>query len=267
MCESNVYLNKAGQEELLMEKVDRIIPAEDGSIFLENVFGERRVIKARIIEMELVRHRIVMEETSDAAVAQKRQEIWLEPATDHGHFHAGEEVILRVHKGYNMKPGDHKPKTDLQAFGVSEGMSRPLTLQEHHGNLELNLGQEADGLLHIYVREDGDHQLYGVIVMEIGHHHHHGLKPLGLPLEIVPADYSHARMGDSYEIRVLADGKTLAGIRVSATYAGTHNREYPHHLKTDEEGRAKIFLTARGNYLFSVTKDNITSTFTLVKSF
>ena len=56
-------------------------------------------------------------------------------------------------------------------------------------------------------------------------------------------------------------------MEVKATYAGTHHREHPHRLRTDDNGRARIFLTARGNYLFSVTHNNVTSTFTLVKSF
>ncbi|NLW44283.1 MAG: CooT family nickel-binding protein [Syntrophomonadaceae bacterium] len=267
MCESNVYLNRAGREELLMERVDRIIPAEDGSIFLESVFGERRVVKARIVEMELVRHRIVLEETPEAMVAERIQEIWLEPATDHGHFHEGEEVILRVFKGYNMKPGDGFSRDGLEAFAVAEGVKRAVPVQERQGSLEINLGQEADGLLQVYVRQQGEHELYGKVVLEIGHHHHHGLQPLGLPLEIVPAGYSHARLGENYEFQVLAAGEPVAGLEVKATYAGTHHRDYPHRLRTDDNGRARIFLTARGNYLFSVTHKNITSTFTLVKSY
>ncbi|MGE5543466.1 MAG: CooT family nickel-binding protein [Bacillota bacterium] len=267
LCESNVYLSKSGQEELLMERVDRIVPAEDGSIFLENVFGERRVIRARIVEMELVRHRILLEEIPEAAGAEHIKEIWLEPATDHGHFHAGEEVILRVLKGYNMKPGDGCSQDGIEGFVVTDGVSRQVPVQEHHGSMEINLGQEADGLLQVYVVEKGDHELYGKVVLEIGHHHHHGLQALGLPLEIIPAGYSHARMGENYEFQVLSSGEPVAGAEVRVTYANTHHRDYPHRIKTDEEGRGRVFLTARGNYLFSVTHKNVTSTFTLVKSF
>ena len=46
--EANIYLLKNGREELFMEKVDRIIPGEDQTLFLESVFGERRVVKAAI---------------------------------------------------------------------------------------------------------------------------------------------------------------------------------------------------------------------------
>ena len=267
MCESNVYLSRGGQEELLMESVDRIIPAEDGNIFMESIFGERKIIKARIREMELVHHRIILEEIQNSVVAERSQEIWLEPGTDHGHFHAGEEVVLKLSKGYNMKPDHEAGYSDLKAFMVNEGVENEVHVHDHHGSKEINLGQEADGLLQIYVKESGARESYAKVVMEIGHHHHHGLQPLGLPLEIVPSDYSHARMGESYEIQVLKNGQPLAGVEVKVTYASTHNQDYPHHLKTNEEGRAKIFLSAKGNYLFSVSEPNISSTFTLIKSY
>ena len=62
MCESNVYLiGKNGEEHLLLESVDKIIPGEN-SIFLENIFYESKTIKAKIIEMSLVEHRIVLKE-------------------------------------------------------------------------------------------------------------------------------------------------------------------------------------------------------------
>lgn len=267
MCESNVYINREGQEELLMESVDRIIPAEDGSIFMESIFGERKVIKARIREMELVHHRIVLEEIQNSVAIERSQEIWLEPTTDHGHFHAGEEVSLRLNKGYNMKATAGLSYANMQAYVVNEGIVSEVPIHEHHGAWEINLGQEADGLLQIYAKESGANELYAKVIMEIGHHHHHGLRPLELPLEIVATDYSHARMGESFEIQVLQNCHPLAGAEVKVTYATTHNHDYPHHLKTNEEGKAKIFLTAKGNYLFSVSKESITSTFTLVKSF
>lgn len=61
MCEANAYLIKDGQETLLMERVDRIVPHEDG-LFLENIFGEQKTVKASIKKMELVSHKIILEE-------------------------------------------------------------------------------------------------------------------------------------------------------------------------------------------------------------
>jgi len=60
MCESNVYLMRDGKEGLVMESVDIIIPEEEG-IYLQNIFGEQRLVKARIKEMNLVDHRILLE--------------------------------------------------------------------------------------------------------------------------------------------------------------------------------------------------------------
>lgn len=60
MCEANVYLRKNGQDELLLESVDKIIPREDG-LELEDIFGRKKTIKARIKEMALVDHRIILE--------------------------------------------------------------------------------------------------------------------------------------------------------------------------------------------------------------
>ncbi len=266
MCEANVYLHRDGQEELLMESVDRIIPGEDNQIFMENIFGERRVVKARIREMELVRHRVILEAVPEEPV-QRHTEIWLEPETAHGHFHPGEAVIIKLNKGYNMQADSQAELKDPKAYIVKPEGTRELELHAHHNQGEINLTEEIDGLAQIYVHEKGEQERYAAVLVEVGHHHHHGTQPIGLPLEIIPTDYSHARMGENYEIQVLKNGIPLAGAEVKATYSSTKNRDYPHHLTTDETGRAKLFLTARGNYLFSVTDENIISTFTLVKSF
>lgn len=266
MCEANVYVNRGGQDELLMEGVDRIVPGEDNNIFMENIFGERRVIKARIREMELVHHRIILEEIAEETV-NRHLELWLEPATDHGHFHAGEVVRLKLHKGYNMRPDTEAEYMNLQAYAVTEGGARKVDLHDHHGTMEIVLDQEVDGLVQVYVHEQGNQELYASAVVEVGHHHHHGIKPAGLPLEIFPSDYGHARLGENYEIKVLKDGQPLAGAEIKATSSSTQNKDYPHRLTTDAEGRARLFLTSRGNYLFSVTDDKIITTFTLIKGF
>lgn len=61
MCEANLYiLNKDGEEELLLEAVDKLIPREDG-ILLENIFSQRKIVKGKIKEMKLVDHKIIIE--------------------------------------------------------------------------------------------------------------------------------------------------------------------------------------------------------------
>lgn len=61
MCEANVYMiDENGEEKLLLEAVDRIVPEED-SLVMENIFGQRKTVKARIKEMQLVEHRIILQ--------------------------------------------------------------------------------------------------------------------------------------------------------------------------------------------------------------
>ena len=61
MCEANAYLIKDGEEKLIMENVDILRPGSNG-IYLQDIFGGQRTIKASIKEMNLVDHRILLEE-------------------------------------------------------------------------------------------------------------------------------------------------------------------------------------------------------------
>ena len=61
MCEANAYLLQNGEEQLVMENVDTVRPEKDG-IYLQDIFGGQRTLKARIKEMNLVDHRILLEE-------------------------------------------------------------------------------------------------------------------------------------------------------------------------------------------------------------
>ena len=61
MCEANAYIVKDGEETLIMKSVDTIRPEKKG-LYLQDIFGEQRVIKAKIKEMKLVDHRILLEE-------------------------------------------------------------------------------------------------------------------------------------------------------------------------------------------------------------
>jgi uncharacterized GH25 family protein/predicted RNA-binding protein len=266
MCEANVYLDRDGQRELVMEKVDRVVPGQDDFVTLENVFGERRMIKARILELELVHNRVILEAINENPVLRD-WEIWLEPATDHGHFHSGEEVRLEIKKGYNMQQANEAFHREIEAYVVKEGQKRKVDLGENHGMPEINLGCEEDGLMTVYAHEAGDKEFYAKVIVEIGHHHHHNLEAIGLPLEIVPTKYSHVHLGDNYEIQVLSGGLPRAGVEVCATYTGSRGKDYPYHLVTDEAGKARVFLSMRGNWLFTVADGNIVSTFTLIKGF
>ena len=62
MCEANVYLlDEKGNMNLLLDAVDKVVPREDNQIYLKNIYGERKTVKARIKEMHLVDHRIIFE--------------------------------------------------------------------------------------------------------------------------------------------------------------------------------------------------------------
>lgn len=60
MCEANAYLRTDDREELVLEAVDRVLPHEEG-LLLEDIFGRRKIIKARISELALVEHKIILE--------------------------------------------------------------------------------------------------------------------------------------------------------------------------------------------------------------
>jgi len=61
MCEANAYLIKGGKEELVLEDISIMRPEKD-ELYLQNIFGEQKKIKARIREMNLLDHRIILEE-------------------------------------------------------------------------------------------------------------------------------------------------------------------------------------------------------------
>jgi len=60
VCEANAYLRKDGKEELFLEMVDKVLPHEEGLV-LEDIFGRRKIVKAKIAELALVDHKIVLE--------------------------------------------------------------------------------------------------------------------------------------------------------------------------------------------------------------
>lgn len=63
MCEANAYLKKKNQEDYveLLAFVDKVEPTENGLI-LESIFGERKILSAKIKELQLVDHKILLEE-------------------------------------------------------------------------------------------------------------------------------------------------------------------------------------------------------------
>lgn len=63
MCEANAYLYENGQKELFMESVDKVVP-DSSKVYLENIFGQRKIFEGRIKELMLVDHHIILERFS-----------------------------------------------------------------------------------------------------------------------------------------------------------------------------------------------------------
>ncbi|MFY9114952.1 MAG: CooT family nickel-binding protein [Dethiobacteria bacterium] len=61
MCQSDAYLLKDGVKELIMEDVSRVKPDRE-EIILTGMFGEEKQIKAKIKEILLTDHEIILEE-------------------------------------------------------------------------------------------------------------------------------------------------------------------------------------------------------------
>jgi predicted RNA-binding protein len=60
MCEAAAFLSKDDGEELVLEAVE-FIETLVGQVRLVNIFGEEKVIKARVKSFSLVNHKIVLE--------------------------------------------------------------------------------------------------------------------------------------------------------------------------------------------------------------
>ncbi len=62
MCEANAYLVDGENDVLFMESVDTIEPYENG-LKLVDIFGKQKFIQAKIKDMALLNHRIILEKT------------------------------------------------------------------------------------------------------------------------------------------------------------------------------------------------------------
>jgi predicted RNA-binding protein len=61
MCEAAAYMIRDGKEELVLESVDLLEP-DNGNIRLVNIFGEQKILAARVKQLSLVNHKIILEE-------------------------------------------------------------------------------------------------------------------------------------------------------------------------------------------------------------
>ena len=61
MCEAAAYIIRDGKEELVLDSVDLLEP-DNGNIRMVNIFGEQKILPARIKKLSLVDHKIILEE-------------------------------------------------------------------------------------------------------------------------------------------------------------------------------------------------------------
>ena len=60
MCESTAYLLRDGKEEIVLENVDFLENSEE-QVKLVDLFGEEKIVRARVRTLSLVDHKIVLE--------------------------------------------------------------------------------------------------------------------------------------------------------------------------------------------------------------
>ncbi len=60
MCEANAYIIVDGEEQMLLEDVDLMRP-EGNEVYLRSAFGEQKTVSARIKELRLMDHKIILE--------------------------------------------------------------------------------------------------------------------------------------------------------------------------------------------------------------
>ena len=61
MCEAAAFIIRNGKEELVLDSVDLLEP-DNGNIRMVNIFGEQKILPARIKRLSLVDHKIILEE-------------------------------------------------------------------------------------------------------------------------------------------------------------------------------------------------------------
>lgn len=61
MCEASAYVLKNGREELILQDVDLVEPEGD-NLRLVNIFGEQKVLRAKILSLNLLNHKVLLVE-------------------------------------------------------------------------------------------------------------------------------------------------------------------------------------------------------------
>jgi len=62
MCESNAYIVRDGKEELVLEDVASMEPQGEDNLLLKGILGNPVQVKARLLKMDFMAHKILLEE-------------------------------------------------------------------------------------------------------------------------------------------------------------------------------------------------------------
>ena len=65
MCEATVIISADGREHQIMENVVALRQDEDGRLLLADLLGEQKLVRARVRDVDFLRHRIVLEEIDE----------------------------------------------------------------------------------------------------------------------------------------------------------------------------------------------------------
>lgn len=59
MCEANVYMKKGDEEQKVLEDVEILRP-EGEYLFLANIHGEQKRVKAKILSIDFTEHKVIL---------------------------------------------------------------------------------------------------------------------------------------------------------------------------------------------------------------
>ncbi len=59
MCESKVFIIKGGKKEKIMDEAV-LVKDEGGTVIIGGLFGERKEVKGKIVEVDAERHEILI---------------------------------------------------------------------------------------------------------------------------------------------------------------------------------------------------------------
>jgi len=61
MCESTAYLKRGRKEELFLKEVSLIKPITENEWLIENLLGEQKTFRGKIVQVDFMAHKILLE--------------------------------------------------------------------------------------------------------------------------------------------------------------------------------------------------------------